>query len=130
MRASALHDVASQAIKNLPYLQPLDENRPRGARWTQPWRSSGVTGAANRQRVGNLASYDQIWKHVRKVIANPSAQQEVWLMLGQSLSAQALDQQGRKRPPTPEAIQVYSLLQTTWSAVSQLGARLRVFCSL
>jgi hypothetical protein len=34
--ASALHDAAAQAIKNLPYLQPLEENRPRGTRWTQP----------------------------------------------------------------------------------------------
>jgi hypothetical protein len=63
------------------------------------------------------------------VIANPNAQREVWLVIGHSLSAQALKEEGRKRPPTAEAIQVYSLLQTTWGAVSQLGARLRVFCS-
>ena len=127
--ASGLHDVASQAIKNLPYLQPLEENRPRGARWTQPWRSRGVSGTATRQRVGAYTSSDEIWRHVRTVIANPSAQREVWLILGRSLSVQALKDEGRRRPPAAEAIQVYSLLQTTWGAVSQLGARLRVFCS-
>lgn len=28
-----------------------------------------------------------------------------------------------------EAIQVYALLQTAWGAISQVGAKMRVFCS-
>ena len=71
-----------------------------------------------------------MWDHIRKVIAAPESEREVWLVLGQSLSKKALEEQrtpnGR---PLAEALQVFSLLQTTWSAVSQLGGRLRIFCS-
>ena len=51
------------------------------------------------------------------------------MVLGNSLSKEALIKAGRKDDVSPEAIQVYALLQTTWAAVSQLGARFRVFCS-
>jgi hypothetical protein len=127
--ASALHDVASQAIKNLPYLQPLSETAPRGKHWTTQWSSPGVHGTATRQRVGSFTTTADMWKHIRAVISNPRAEREVWLVLGQSLSVEALKADTRRRPPPAEALQVYSLLQTTWGAVSQLGARLRVFCS-
>jgi hypothetical protein len=53
----------------------------------------------------------------------------VWLVLGNALSKGELTTQAGKKKPAAEAIQVFSLLQTTWGAVSQLGARLRIFCS-
>jgi superfamily II DNA or RNA helicase len=128
--ASALHDVASQAIKNLLYLQPLTDVRPPTDRWTKPWSAAPhTTGTTRRLRVGNLNTANQIWTEIRKVIANPSSEREVWLVLGQSLSRQSLSSQAAKQKPAPEAIQVFSLLQTTWGAVSQIGARLRIFCS-
>jgi superfamily II DNA or RNA helicase len=128
--ASALHDVAAQAIKNLLYLQPLTDVRPPSAQWTKPWSAAPhTTGTTRRLRAGNLGTANQIWAEIRKVIANPSSEREVWLVLGQSLSRQALSNQAAKQRPAPEAIQVFSLLQTTWGAVSQIGARLRIFCS-
>lgn len=127
--ASVLHDVASQAIKNLPYLQPLTDDEPKSKNWVSPWRSPGVQGTTRRQRVGNFASTADIWKHVRGVISDPQAEREVWLIVGRSLSRSALVAEGRKQRPAAEALQVFSLLQTTWGAVSQLGARLRIFCS-
>jgi hypothetical protein len=127
--ASALHDVASQAIKNLPYLQPLSDAEPPDKRWTSPWRAKGVEGTATRQRVGSFTSSPEMWKHIRAVIANPQAEREVWLVLGQSLSIKTIKAEAAKMKPAAEALQIFSLLQTTWGAVSQLGARLRIFCS-
>jgi superfamily II DNA or RNA helicase len=127
--ASALHDIAAQAIKNLPYLQPLSDDEPKSKNWMSRWKASGVEGEARRQRVGAFASTAEIWQHMRSVISDPQAEREVWLLLARSLSRSALEHEARKRPPPAEALQVFSLLQTTWGAVSQLGARLRIFCS-
>jgi superfamily II DNA or RNA helicase len=127
--ASALHDVASQAIKNLPHLQPLAETRMATAAWTRRWSAAGVTGTTRRLRHGNFSSGPEMWKHIRSVVAAPASEREVWLVLGQSLSKSALETQSSKQRPAAEAIQVFSLLQTTWGAASQLGARLRIFCS-
>ena len=127
--ASALHDVSSQAIKNLMYMQPLVEDRSKATNWTSRWRSRGVRGTAPRQRVGSFTSTDAIWQHIRDVICDPRAEREVWLVIGRALSRSALETQARRPQPSAEALQIYSLLQTTWGAVSQVGARLRIFCS-
>ncbi len=127
--ASALHDVASQAIKNLPYLQPLAEIRPPTGSWIRPWKHPSGNGQTNRLRVGTYSSAPEMWSRVREITSTPTGEREVWLVLGQSLSKEAVIRQAEKSKRVPEAIQVFSLLQTTWGAVSQLGARLRVFCS-
>jgi superfamily II DNA or RNA helicase len=127
--ASALHDVAAQAIKNLPHLQPLADTPMATATWTQPWHAAGVTGSTRRLREGNFATGEEMWAHVRAVVAAPQSDREVWLVLGRSLSKSSLEAEAGRRRPAAEALQVFSLLQTTWGAVSQLGARLRIFCS-
>jgi superfamily II DNA or RNA helicase len=127
--ASALHDVASQAIKNLPYLQPLSEEQPKSKNWASRWKAKGVTGTVRRKRVGTPAGTPALWAHLRGVISDPQAEREVWLLLGRSLSLAALSREAGRPHPAAEALQVFSLLQTTWGAVSQLGARLRIFCS-
>jgi superfamily II DNA or RNA helicase len=130
--ASALHDVASQAIKNLHHLQPLTDTRMATNGWTGNWSASHVAGATRRLRHGDFTTGPAMWRHIRSVIAVPDSEREVWLVVGNALSKSALQQQAERRPPahpTAEALQIYSLLQATWGAVSQLGARLRVFCS-
>jgi hypothetical protein len=131
--ASALHDVAAQAIKNLHHLQPFADTHMSTATWTGNWSAAPhVAGSTGRLRHGNFSSGPEMWKHIRSVIAEPSSDREIWLVVGNSLSKAALQAQANKRRPArpaAEAIQVFSLLQTTWGAVSQLGARLRIFCS-
>jgi superfamily II DNA or RNA helicase len=132
--ASALHDVASQAIKNLPHLQPLSVAPMDRNLWAKPWSApSHVQGETNRLRHGSFGSgekaSEEIWSHLRSRIQAPDTEREVWLVLGNALSKGELTTQAAKRKPTAEAIQVFSLLQTTWGAVSQLGGRLRIFCS-
>lgn len=131
LSASVLHDVTSQAIKNLPYLQPLSDDEPRSKAWLSPWRAASVQGTATRQRVGRFTSTPAMWKHIREVVSDPQAEREVWLVLGRSLSLAALRSEANRRSErrAPEALQIFALLQATWGAVSQLGARLRVFCS-
>lgn len=129
LSASAFHDVTSQAVKNLLYLHPLSEEQPKAKNWMSPWRAASVSGSATRQRVGAFQSHAEIWSHVRESIADPRCEREVWLLLGRSLSREALAEQSRRRPPVAEALQLFALLQSTWGTVSQLGARLRIFCS-
>lgn len=126
--ASALHDVVSQSLKNLPYLQPFDEVKPPTAYWANPWRAKDG-GAITRKREGSFTTGTEAWKQIRAVIANPQADREVWLVMGQSLSVASLNAELSKQRPAPQVLQIYSLLQTAWSAASQMGARLRVFCS-
>lgn len=127
--ASALHVIASQAIKNLVYLQPSSQETPRHSGWGQPWRLSADSPSVPRNRIGTETDPKILWRTIRALIADPQAEREVWLVLGNSLSKKALREQSRKNKPTPEALQALTILHATWVAVSQTGARLRVFCS-
>jgi superfamily II DNA or RNA helicase len=128
--ASALHVVSQQATKNLLYLQPLeDKTKPNMQKWPYPWKTTNITGTAPRLRQGAPVTPTELWARARRVIANPRAEREVWLVLGRTLSVAALEQQRKKRPPAAEVINLITLLSSTWSSVSQVGARLRVFCS-
>ncbi|MCU1694670.1 MAG: box helicase [Mycobacterium sp.] len=127
--ASALHDVASQALKNLTHLQPLTNVPMKRGSWTKPWSSGHVSGTTYRLRHGSFDTSDAMWKHIRAHITDPDIDREVWIVLGKAMSKEKLQEQARKRRPSAEAIQVFALLQATWGAVSQLGARLRIFCS-
>lgn len=128
--ATALHGVISQALKNLPYLQPFEEIAPPTGHWGNRWKAKDG-GTINRRRVGDYKTSADAWKQIRAVIANPQADREVWLVMGQSLSVAKLKTELAKRakPPEPEVLQIFSLLQTAWAATSQMGAKLRVFCS-
>jgi superfamily II DNA or RNA helicase len=128
LSASALHDVVSQAVKNLPYLQPFDETKPKTAYWTNDWKAKD-NGRISRRRAGTYTTGSDAWKQLRAVIANPQANREVWLVMGQSLSVARLREELDKQQPAPQVLQIFSLLQTVWSATSQIGARLRIFCS-
>ena len=88
-----------------------------------------MTGETHRLRHGSFRSSKAMWKHIRFRVQDPETSREVWLVVGNALSKSHLESQARKSKPAPEAIQVFALLQTTWGAVSQLGGRLRVFCS-
>ncbi|HCG01753.1 MAG TPA: hypothetical protein DEV93_14575 [Chloroflexi bacterium] len=126
--ASALHEVVSQAVKNLPYLQPFEETKPYTEYWTRPWKAAD-DGEIDRRRAGTYTTGSDAWKRLRTVIANPQADREVWLVLGQALSLERLQLELKKKKPAPQVLHVFSLLQTAWSATSQVGARLRIFCS-
>jgi superfamily II DNA or RNA helicase len=128
LSASALHDVVSQAVKNLPYLQPFEETKPKTAYWTNEWKAKD-NGRISRRRAGTYATGSEAWEQLRTVIANPQANREVWLVMGQALSVSRLREELNKQRPAPQVLQIFSLLQTAWAATSQIGARMRIFCS-
>ena len=128
--ASALQEVVAQAIKNLLYLQPLSDEAPPQGTWTSKWtRKDSEDWTVTRLRHGVQITAADMWLHAREQITSPGADREVWLVLGNALSKGSLEDEADKDKPAAETIQIYALLQTAWSAASQVGARLRVFCS-
>lgn len=127
--ASALQEVASQATKNLLYLQPLTQQTPPVDAWAAPWKSGHVKGTTNRLRLGTQTTSEAMWARIRRELVDPNCEREVWLVVGAALSLSTLKAESKKDKPSDELLQIHALLQTVWNAVSQCGARLRIFCS-
>jgi hypothetical protein len=129
LSAGALHEISSQALKNLGYLQPYFVGEPKNLnRWANQWRGSQGR-VSTRIRHGGPATPRAAWNRIRNVLLDPQATREVWLVLGQGLSKGGLDAERQKKRPKAEVVQLLYSLQSTWSSVSSLGARFRVFCS-
>lgn len=126
---SALHEVVSQAVKNLKYLTMGNDDTPNTRSWSKEW-IDGTHGPANRHRRGTVsrtgAAY---WKRINAVVQSHGSEREVWLVLGACLSKSALQNDLAKRNPSAPAVQAYGLLNSVWSASQQCGVRLRVICS-
>jgi hypothetical protein len=70
-----------------------------------------------------------LWNSILRVIRSPASSREVWLFLGNGLSKKALTDALASPPLEPQVVQIVYQLQSTWSAVSSMGAKFRVFCS-
>lgn len=126
--ASVFHDVCSQATKNLDYLQPFSRRRPPNMHlWDKNW-TGGNIGKTARLRSGSGKPRD-LWAHTRNVLSRPDAKREVWLVLGKCIDIGWLRHERGSNAPAPEALQLFYLLRSTWTAVSSVGATLRVFAS-
>ena len=128
--ASSLHDVCSQAVKNLGYLAMFSQEKPTHVRtgaWTKSWKNSNLGDVDKRIRRGAGTSAE-LWQKIQDTINNPMVQKEVWLFLGQILSRKAFeDRLGRGTPPA-EGLQAAYLLHATMTDVAAVGGRLRVVC--
>lgn len=71
----------------------MSEEIPRYSQWDRPWPNQEVLNTTPRLRVGTPGTPVELWDHVRALIADPSSEREVWLVLGNSLSKAALDQE-------------------------------------
>ena len=129
LSASALHEVAAQAIKNLGSFQPMDAGRPKNlGRWDSEWKSGSIGVVNNRIRRGNTSGANA-WKRIRSELRDPNTRREVWLSAGNGLSLSELEAERIKPKPKPEIIQILYLLHGTWATVAAVGARLRVFAA-
>lgn len=129
LSAGALHVISSQALKNLGYLQPYFVGEPKNlSRWDNQWRGSQGR-VASRIRQGGPITGRAAWNKVRAALLDPQTVREVWLVLGQGPSRAAFDAERQKPKPAAEVVQMLYSLQSTWGAVSSVGARLRLFCS-
>jgi len=126
--ASALHDVCSQATKNINYLGLFNSGFPPNLNlWDDDWKSKGNT-VKKRIRRGS-ESGKELWVKIRKITNHPLAEKEVWLVLGQTLSKARFFHEISKPTPTPEAVQAAYLLHATMTSVASVGAKMRIFCS-
>lgn len=128
--AKVFHEVVSQAIKNVAYLLPSTQSQPPLDYWDKPWpAANNQRPTLNRLRTANERNPQVIWDPAREIITNPSAQREVWIVLGAGMSVNTVRAEIARPQPADEIIQIYALLQTAWSTVAQCGAQLRIFCS-
>jgi hypothetical protein len=128
--ASGLHDVCSQAVKNLGYLAMFSQEKPthvRSGAWVKSWKSADIGEVRQRIRRGAGTSAG-LWQKIQDTINNSMVQKEVWLLLGQILSRKALEEKLAKKTPPAEALQAAYLLHATMTDVAAVGGRLRVIC--
>lgn len=126
--ASAFHDVCGQATKNLGLLAPQSGEPPKNvAVWGTAWKHKDYGTVSKRLRRGALPPAD-VWKRVSTILRDPSASREVWILMGDGLSRTAFEIERKKLKPAPRAVQFFYLLQSTWSSVSAVGAKLKVIC--
>ena len=61
--ASALHDISSQALKNLGYLQPYVRDEPSNVpRWSGPWNGGAIGRVDRRIRKGQTTKGKTAWR--------------------------------------------------------------------
>jgi hypothetical protein len=97
----------------------------RAVKWGTVWKDGKVGTVTKRVRIGGSAA--KAWKTVRSIVEDPTAEREVWIVVGRTLSAAKFKKDLKKE--TPVAIQLAYLLLTTLASAASAGARLRVFCS-
>ena len=134
--ASAFHEICSQAIKNLDYLSPYAQPDPRRVtRWQREWKAPLVERSVRRRirrsgARGTVAKQAEAFMEAHmRVVTDPSARREVWMVLGSGFSLEAFNQERSQTVLRPEIVQIAYLLQATWAATSEIGATLRLFCS-
>lgn len=127
--ASSIHEICSQASKNMHYLSKFSEYEPKNLKsWeNSDWSASKVRGNIKRIRRGR-GNVRELWSKVVERVRDPNVNCEVWLVLGRILSKGALVRELKKDPPTAEAMQAAMLLHSTMMSAASFGAKIRVFC--
>ena len=133
--ASAVQEVCAQAQKNTALFSTYSLREPPNlADWDKPHRFTGTGNAklevASRLRRSTWRDGRAAWEGgLSPLLRNPLTSKEVWLVLGNMLSANALYTQLTKPDPLPESLQLNHLLQTTISAAASVSAKTRIFCA-
>lgn len=126
--ASSLQDVCGQAQKNLREVSLFaDPVRSKVSKWSKSWTGAPHTEGIVKHRLRRGSSAAKAEELIRRTVKDPSADREVWLMLGNLLSKAALEAELKGRPQA-HAIQVAYLLQSTIVNTAAAGARLVVYC--
>lgn len=127
--ASALQEVCGQAQKNLREVSLFADPSPsKKAKWRRPWNGRPHTEGVVRQRIRKKNRASDPEDDIRRTVKDPTADREVWLMLGNLLSRDALERLLREQNGPPGyAVQTAYLLLSTITNVAAAGARLTVF---
>lgn len=134
LSASSFHDICGQVKKNLDYAHRYsDRTPPNLSLWNGDWRPAGkifTKGDYVKNRIRRPANIEgrEFWDAARELLADPNAFIEVWMVVGGGFRFATYYHEMQKRDPSPQVIQIAYQLQSTLDAVSQMGARLRIFC--
>lgn len=130
LSASAFHEVCGQAVKNLGLLNPQWGQRPKKLEiWDGPWIHKKIGSVERRIRLPRSGlNAEAAWEKIERIIRHPAAVREVWVVMSDGMSRKAFVRRQKENTPPPSVIQLIYLLQSTWSAVSSVGAVFKVFC--
>lgn len=128
--ASSFHEVCSQAVKNLELLHPYSDRMPPNLQsWIGPWEAPGVEGQIRHRIRKGPKDSQRLWNDFQEMIRDPTTARWVWIILGHGFSLGEFRRRIEKRKERPEDVQIIYLVQSTWNAVSSIGAQLKFFCS-
>ncbi|QWH15290.1 DEAD/DEAH box helicase (plasmid) [Bacillus mycoides] len=130
LSASAFQDVCGQIIKNLDYVNPLGTRIPKDIeKWNGEWDVSKYNVVKNRMiRNKDSLSPQEIWEKIKRISIKQNANIYVWALLGNMFSKQKyLNEKQRGSNQKPEIIQIDYLLMSTWSAVQNSNAQLKIY---
>ncbi len=129
LSASAFQEVCGQATKNLAWIHPYSiDQPPKLDKWDTPWDGGSKLGRVKKRIRRGPGIANEAWEELRRLITDPTTTREVWITLCNGLSAQELENQCKSKTPPPELVQLLFLLQSTWAAISSVGAIFRVYC--
>ncbi|HKV92324.1 MAG TPA: hypothetical protein VJW20_07230 [Candidatus Angelobacter sp.] len=127
--ASPLHDLVSQASKNLGRMNPKPEDIERKLpSWEQPYRSGGVETAI--QRVIGIDPA-MLAETVNQAIAMPDTIGRVYIvttLLSRNQLVEAFAEIQRGQSPTPHFVQLYWLLTSFIGTCKEFGAYPYIIC--
>lgn len=129
--AGALQDVCAQAQKNLRDVSIFADPGPsKMPKWSRHWNGRPHTQGSVLQRIRRRNRGSDPEEDIRRTVKDPTADREVWLVLGNLLSKSALEGMLRRggAPPPGYAINAAYLLFSTITNAAAAGARLTVFC--
>jgi hypothetical protein len=130
LSASAFHEVCGQAVKNLGLLNPQWGQRPKKLEiWDRPWIHKKIGSVERRIRLPHSGlNAEAAWEKIERIVRHPAAVREVWVVMSDGMSRKAFVRRQKENTPPASVIQLIYLLQSTWSAVSSVGAVFKVFC--
>ncbi|WP_167956572.1 DEAD/DEAH box helicase [Anaerosporobacter faecicola] len=138
--ASGLHEVCSQATKNLGYLAMFNDLKPSKLNsWDNEWSGkissnskedkSSIGKVKKRVKTSKILTKNEVWNEIKSCINNPLSEKEVWIMLGNILSKSDFENRLEKKKPAAFAIHAAYLLNATAADVSTVGAKFRIVCA-
>ena len=70
----------------------------------------------------------KFWNTAKHLREDPMTITEVWMVIGGGFRFSKYFEEMQEKDPSPQVMQIAYQLQATLDVVSQMGARLRIFC--
>lgn len=132
--ASAVQEVCAQAQKNTSLFSTFSLQKPGNYDlWDRPHKFIGdkKISLTIKRRIRKPSAFKarNAWEELSGLLHNPLTTREIWLVLGNMLSAETFYQGLKSNDPAAETLQLNHLLQTTIAAAASVGAKTRIFCA-